>query len=342
MPDQEVARIAFVGAGGHATESLMPNIGHLPAFDLVAVCDLQAERARRAARKFGAPAWFTDVETMLEQSAPQGVCIVGPSEMHHAVGLQVLRRGIPIFVEKPPAPTLAEARALQALAVEQHTWGMVGFMKRFAPANVVAKECMATPAFGHPSSISLIHGSGPYDDVRRMLLFNGIHPLDVGRFLMGEVESVFACSTGGGEQRLAVGATLRYRCGVVGQFTMNCGHDWSDCFEQTYISGSGAGIVIDNSARTEVMSPAGRFAEGAGLQLFGWSQRYYVSGNMAGWAAGGHYTRGYWGELDRFARAVAGQCDPTPTLEDGVEAMRLIEAILLSVTTGAEVRPDTL
>jgi predicted dehydrogenase len=342
MLDQEAARIAFVGAGGHSTESLMPNIGHLPAFDLVAVCDLQADRARHAARKFGAPAWFTDVETMLDQIAPRGVCIVGPAEMHYSVGLQVLRRGIPIFVEKPPALTLAQARELQALAVERHTWGMVGFMKRFAPANVVAREYMATPAFGQPSSITLIHGSGPYDDARRMLLFNGIHPLDVGRFLMGEVERLFAYSTGGGEQRLAVGATLRYRRGVVGQFMMNCGHDWSDCFEQTYISGSGAGIVIDNSARTEIMSPSGRFAEGAGLQLFGWSQRYYVSGNMAGWAAGGHYTRGYWGELDRFARAVAGQCAPTPTLEDGVEAMRLIEAILLSASTGTEVRPDAL
>jgi predicted dehydrogenase len=338
MTDHDSARIAFVGAGRHATESLYPNIAHLPAFDLVAVCDIDAGRARYNARKFGADSWFTDVDTMLERAAPQGVCIVGPPEMHYAVGRQVLRRGIPIFVEKPPALSLTEARALRQLAAEHHTWGTVGFMKRFAPANVVAREFMDSPAFGRPSSITLIHGSGPYDDARRMMLFNGIHPLDLGRFLMGDVESVFAYASGGGEQRLAVGAAMRYHGGVVGQFTMNCGRDWSDCFEQTYISGSGAGILIDGSARTEVMSPAGRFAEGAGLQLFGWSQRYYVSGNMAGWAAGGHYTRGYWGELDRFARAVAGQCAPMPDLDDGVEAMRLVEAILASAATGTEVR----
>jgi len=62
-----------------------------------------------------------------------------------------------------------------------------------------------------------------------------------------------------------------------------------------------------------------------------------VSGNMAGWEAGGHYTRGYWGELDGFARSVLGETDPSPTLDDGVEAMRLIEAIVQSVESGQPV-----
>jgi len=336
MNTQQAARIVFVGAGGHATESLYPNIGLIPEFDLVGVCDLVADKARYAARKFGAPEWFTDVETMLERIRPQGVCVCGPPEMHHQVGLQVLDRGIPIFIEKPPAPTLKQARALADLAKEKETWGMVGFMKRFAPANVVAKEYMAGPAFGGLSSVTLIHGSGPYDDLRRMLLFNGIHMLDLGRFLAGNVESLFAY--GFKEHTQAVSAAFRFQSGAVGQLNMNSGHNWSDCFEQTYLSGTGVGILIDASRATEVMSPASRFAAGEGLQLFGWSSRYYVSGNMAGWASGGHYTRGYWGELSHFARAVLGQVQPTPTLEDGVEAMKLIEALMRSIETGREIR----
>ena len=82
------------------------------------------------------------------------------------------------------------------------------------------------------------------------------------------------------------------------------------------------------------MAPSSRFAEGEGLRLFGWSSRYDVSGNMAGWEAGGHYTRGYWGELIRFARAVAGQAEPSPTLNDGVEALKLVEGILESAASG--------
>ena len=58
---------------------------------------------------------------------------------------------------------------------------------------------------------------------------------------------------------------------------------------------------------------------------------------MAGWEAGGHYTRGYWGELNHFARAVLGEVGPSPTLADGVAAMRLIEAIMQSVASGQPV-----
>ena len=331
MSTEESARIAFVGAGNHATEALYPNISHIPEFDLVAVCDLVSDKARYAARRFGALEWFADVGTMLDHVAPQGVCICGPPEMHLKVGLQVLRRGIPIFIEKPPAPTLSGAQQLADTATEHGTWGMVGFMKRFAPANTVAKEYMAGSAFGDLSSITLIHGAGPYDNIRRMLLFNGIHMLDLGQFLAGEVVSLFAYGLSDDQRNQAVSVAMRFADGGVGQLNMNSGHTWDDCFEQTYISGTSAGILIDASRSTEVMSPSSRFAEGKGQQLFGWSSRYYVSGNMAGWAAGSHVTRGYWGELRHFARAVLRQVEPTPALKEGARAMQLIGAIVESI-----------
>ena len=333
----QVARIAFVGAGNHSTESLYPNIAHIPEFDLAAVCDLDEGKARYAARKYGATAWFTDVETMLDQVQPAGVCVCGPAEMHYQVSLQVLRRGIPIFTEKPPALALAQAQEMADTARQAGTWGMVAFMKRFAPANVVAQEYMAKPEFGRLSSITLMHGSGPYTDLRRMLLFNGIHMLDLGRFLAGDVVSLFAFATPAGAPTQAVSVSMRFANGAVGQLNMNSGQSWSDCFEMVYLSGEGAGIVIDASRATEVMAGSARFAPGEGLQTYGWSNRYYVSGNMAGWAAGGHYTRGYWGELNHFARAVLGQVPPGPTLDDGVEAMRLIEKIVESAATGQPV-----
>ncbi len=331
------ARIAFVGAGNHATESLYPNIAHIPEFDLVAVCDLDENRARYAARKYGAPEWFTDVEAMLDKAQPAGVCVCGPAEMHYQVGLQVLRRGIPLFTEKPPGLTLEQAQEMAGTARQAGTWGMVAFMKRFAPANVVAKEYMARPEFGRLSSITLMHGSGPYDDLRRMLLFNGIHMLDLGRFLAGDVVGLFAHRSPAGAQTQAVSVSMAFANGAVGQLNMNSGHNWSDCYEMVYLSGAGAGIVIDASRATEIMSGAARFAQAEGVQTFGWSNRYYVSGNMAGWAAGGHYTRGYGGEMNPFARAVLGQVAPGPTLDDGVAAMRLIDKIIDSATSGQPV-----
>jgi myo-inositol 2-dehydrogenase/D-chiro-inositol 1-dehydrogenase len=328
MKNPDAARIAFVGAGNHATQSLYPNLPQIPDFELAAVCDRVAERAECYARSYGAPRWFTEVEALLDGVQPQGVCIVGPAEMHEEVAHQVLRRGIPVFVEKPPAPSLAAAKALAAAAREHGAWGMVGFMKRFAPANLVAKEYLASEEFGRLSSIGVIHGAGPYQDARRMLYYNGIHLIDLLRFLGGEITEVSGCAFSDGANGQAVVANLRFAGGALGQFNCNSGRDWSDCFEQTYVSGSGASLLIDASQAVEVMAPGRSFARGQGLELFGWSGRYRVSGNMAGWSPSGHYTRGYWGELNHFAQAVLGRVAPTPNLDDGVEALRLIEAML--------------
>jgi myo-inositol 2-dehydrogenase/D-chiro-inositol 1-dehydrogenase len=336
METRKTARIAFIGAGNHATESLYPNIPMIPEFELVAVCDIDSPKAKRTARRYGAHA-FTDVETMLDAMPIDGCCVCGPAEMHHAVSLQVLRRGIRLFVEKPPAPSLRQAEELVEAAAKYSTWGMVAFMKRFAPANVLAKEFMASPAFGTLSSMSLMHGCGPYDDIRRMMYFNGIHLIDLGRFLGGEVERVFAYGCDGGKGNYGISATWQLKNGAVAQLNQNSGQTWRDCFEAVYLSGAQAGILLDASREVKIMYDGAQFASGQGLQLYGFRAEHSVSGNMAGWAAGGHYQRGYWGELSRFARACLGLEEPSPTLDDGAHAIRLIEAMLESTVTRREV-----
>ena len=331
---KDFARIAFVGAGNHSTTSLYPCITQIPEFMLAAVCDIDAEKAGYTAHKFGAPESFSDLTVMLDMLDLDGVCVCGMPDMHFEVAQEVLKRGIPVFVEKPPANCVADAEKLVSIAQENDTWGMVGFMKRFAPANVVTRNYMKTAGFGNLSSINLIHGAGPYNDVRRMLYFNGIHMIDLARFFAGEIAQVQAVSYDKLPDAKAVLVNFVFENGSVGHLNINSGGTWQDCFEQVYISGEASQILIDASRAVEVMSPKGRFAEAEGLELYGWSNKYYVSGNMAGWTSSGHYTRGYWGELQHFTQAVIGQVSPGPDLADGVIALKLIDSILLSAQTG--------
>lgn len=330
------ARIAFIGAGNHATQSLYPNIPLIPEFELVAVCDLDAIKAEETARRYGAKP-YTNVESMLDIVQPDGCCVCGPAEMHHEVSIKVLQRGIKLFVEKPPAPSLEQAEELVEFADRNNTWGMVAFMKRFAPANLLAKEFMESAEFGTLSSLTLIHGCGPYDEIRRMMYFNGIHMIDLGRFFGGEVERVFAYGCDGGKGNYGISANWQLKNGAVAQLNQNSGQTWRDCFESVYISGAQVGILIDASREVKVMYEGAQFARGDGIELFGFSSTHNVSGNMAGWHAGGHYQRGYWGELSRFARACLGLEIPSPTLLDGAQNIRLIEAMLESVETGRQI-----
>ena len=80
---------------------------------------------------------------------------------------------------------------------------------------------------------------------------------------------------------------------------------------QVYLSGDGAALLVDASRETHLMAADRQFASPEGVKLCGWGSSYYVSGNLSGWAAGGHYTRGYHGEIEHFAKAVLGQVKPT-------------------------------
>ena len=97
MGENKRARIAFVGCGTHATRSLYPTIHTIPQMELVAVCDLREDLARRNARNFGALRWYVDVEEMLEKEELDGAIIVGPPQMHCEVGKKCLSAGLPIF-----------------------------------------------------------------------------------------------------------------------------------------------------------------------------------------------------------------------------------------------------
>jgi len=341
MQANDTVRIGFIGAGNHSTQALYPNFALIDGCRLVAACDLQRERVQRVADAYGLTP-FTDIATMLDSVELDAVCVCGMPDLHHEGALAALARKLPVFIEKPPAPTLAQSAELVRAAEAAGSFGMVGFMKRFAPANVVTKEYVDSPAFGGLATILLIHGAGPYDDMRRMLMFNGIHPIDVGRFLAGDVASVFAHAHVSPTGVQALCAAFRFASGAVGQLNMNSGATWSDCYEQTYVAGRACQISIIGSREVEVMTPNGRFARGEGMETYGWSNRYYVSGNMSGWSAGGHYTRGYYGELQHFVRAVRGEVQPKATLGDGLEAMRIIDAILMSANEGREVRLEDI
>ena len=68
--------------------------------------------SERNGRSFGARAVYTDAAELLRQEAPDAVMVVGPPQMHHEVGLQVLEAGAHLWTEKPAAPTIAQAREL--------------------------------------------------------------------------------------------------------------------------------------------------------------------------------------------------------------------------------------
>ena len=78
---------------------------------LVAVCDLQEEKAKKVAREFKCN-WYTDYDEMLEKEDLECVGIFTPSGMHADHALKAVRRGLHVFVTKPMDINLAKCERL--------------------------------------------------------------------------------------------------------------------------------------------------------------------------------------------------------------------------------------
>jgi len=123
-------RICIVGAGSLSTKRIYPYIGAAGA-TLAGVCDLNRDAAERNARRFGGHA-YTEMDTMLEAEAPNGVIIcIGP-EAHAKLARIVLNRGIPVYTEKPPAASADDAFAVAKIAAKIGVLCMTAFKKRYA------------------------------------------------------------------------------------------------------------------------------------------------------------------------------------------------------------------
>jgi len=344
MSDEPV-RIAFVGCGGHATHSLYPQLHRIGEIDLVAVVDRIEERRLRVQRQFGARRAYAEVEEMLDREQPEGVCICGPPQMHYEVGLQVLARGLPIFVEKPSAINFAQAYELAETARKQGTFGVTAFMKRFATAYEKAKEITQREEFGPISMVSVRYTPGAYPAIWGIaerplacLIGNQCHAFDLARYFGGEVTELYARLCDRGEGRFAFAVTLAFENGAVGLLNSNATDDpgWN-IRETLNVSGLLCSVDVEDMIRVDYRSRQPWAPELLGQA---WRPGVYALPHAVAYGQGGKYL-GYEGELRHFAQCIRGTVENRCSLDDGAAALAIAEAIWESVQTGQPVKPQS-
>ncbi|HSC70238.1 MAG TPA: Gfo/Idh/MocA family oxidoreductase [Candidatus Methylomirabilis sp.] len=92
-------------------------------------------------------AWRRALAELGERSC---AIIVVPDDLHAPIATEVIRRRLPVLVEKPFTPTLAEGRVLVSLARELGVYGAVDFHKRWDLMNLKLREAMEDGRIGTP------------------------------------------------------------------------------------------------------------------------------------------------------------------------------------------------
>jgi len=181
------------------------NLRHLvPQAQLVAVADVAAERACRAAAELEIDNSYGSLEAMLERKGLDAVVIATPDKFHVSAVKAVAAAGKNILCEKPLALTLAEAQELLDVVSKAKVRLQVGFMRRYDPAYAAAMKRIEAGEIGVPVIFKSIgrDKDGPpltayTPNINGMLFYtNSIHDFDLARWLMqDEVTEVHAYTT---------------------------------------------------------------------------------------------------------------------------------------------------
>lgn len=196
MPPRHVERIGLIGLGKHGVRYARHITGELPDLHLTAIARRDAGRLD-AARAFGAVA-FTDYRTMIAEAGLDALIAVVPPTLHLDIVRAAAAAGLPLLLEKPAAPTLADGRAMLAVLRQQPIPVMVAQTLRY---NAVVRAMLAARArVGRVRSLSFTQRFEPspldwLDDPLRsgggMTLHTGVHAFDLCRLLSGlEVDRV--------------------------------------------------------------------------------------------------------------------------------------------------------
>ncbi len=159
-------------------------IGHLGKFhvnnwlqiqeaEIVGFYDPDETQAAFAIKEYGITR-YTDMEALIDDS--QAVDIIAPTNIHFDIAARALRKSRHVFVEKPLAATMEEARQIVKLAKEARVKVQVGHVERFNPAYLAAMRYTQQPMFVEVHRLAQFNPRGTEVSVILDLM---IHDIDI-------------------------------------------------------------------------------------------------------------------------------------------------------------------
>jgi predicted dehydrogenase/nucleoside-diphosphate-sugar epimerase len=193
-------RAGMVGAG-NICEFHVAAVKKLPGVDLIGIADLDLERARANAEKWGTTA-YADLDALVAAGA-NVIHVLTPPAAHAKVARAAIARGCHVLVEKPVAEDPDEARELATLAAAKGVTISVNHSLLYDPQVKRALDSVKAGALGQVVSVDILRGSeyppyegGPlppwYRDAGYPFRDIGVHCLYLIQELLGSIEDVEA------------------------------------------------------------------------------------------------------------------------------------------------------
>lgn len=190
-------RIGFVGTGGIANVHFNC-LEKVPEAKVVAVCDVDGERAKRAGERFAAQVHL-NAQAMLERTELDALYVCVPPFAHGDLELEAARRGLHLFVEKPIHLSLEKAEETARVIAESNVISSVGYHWRHCQSTDQARELLGESHIAF--MLGYWMGGMPGVSWWRVRSKSGgqlveqtTHIVDLARSFAGDVQAVHAVS----------------------------------------------------------------------------------------------------------------------------------------------------
>jgi predicted dehydrogenase len=201
MPKKKSSlNVAVIGAGAIGLDHIRSYQLH-PAARVVALAEVSPERGKEAADTFNIPELVTDYKELLARDDIDVISLALPNYLHASVGLEALKAGKHLMVDKPMATNAKDAAKLVTESQKRGVTLMVGQNMRFSPEIQTARHLIdqgklgevyhaktswtrrsGIPRIGSWFTQKQFAGGGCTYDI-------GVHALDRALFLMGEFDA---------------------------------------------------------------------------------------------------------------------------------------------------------
>ena len=346
-PSEQV-KIGVIGAG--IGQAHVRGYKQVPQAEIVALCDLNVERARQLAQEQGLEGVqiYSDHREMLDKAGVDAVSVGVPNALHAQLAIDCLEAGKHVLCEKPLAMNAAEAQTMADAAAKANRKGMVGQVSRFRADSRYFKQMVESgdlgriyyghtgalrrkgiPGYGGWFTTKAMSGGGPVIDI-------GVHVLDLTWWLAGKpnpvtVSGVTYAEFGPRQQGL----------GSWGERNMSGTFDVEDL---------AVGLIrFDNGLTINLEVSWALHNEGSRMwsQLYGteggftWGDKAALYRDIAGAEANVALALeqgdAWAGQTGHFVDCILHDKTPDPDFTQGVTMMKMLEGLYKSAETGREV-----
>jgi UDP-N-acetylglucosamine 3-dehydrogenase len=155
----EKVKIGVIGCGSIAQHRHLPEYKMNEQVELVAVCDINTERANSVAQQYGVKA-YTNYEELLASGTVEAVSVCTPNYLHAPISVAALNSGVHVLCEKPMATSEEEAKAMIEAAKTNGKKLMIGHNQRFVASHQKARELIEKGEIGKIYSFRTAFGHG--------------------------------------------------------------------------------------------------------------------------------------------------------------------------------------